>query len=94
MINAGAKPNEITSTSESSSDPKRDPLPVARATLPSSASATPPSTINVPAKSNWPRDAEIIENTPQKRFASVSPLGRTTTARRILRGGFSADLEE
>ena len=44
MIIAGASPNVIASTSESSSDPKRDPVPVARATLPSSASHTPPNT--------------------------------------------------
>ena len=46
MISAGASPNEIASTSESSSSPNRLPVPVARATRPSSASATPPSTMN------------------------------------------------
>src|SRR5437899_1503188 len=76
MINAGARPNEIASTSESSSDPKREPVPVARATLPSSASATPPNTTNKPAVSNSPREAATIAYTPHKRFSSVNPLGR------------------
>ena len=45
IINAGARPNEIASTSESSSSPNGVPVFVARAMRPSSASQNAPSTM-------------------------------------------------
>jgi hypothetical protein len=60
MMNPGATPNEIASTSESSSAPKRDPVLVKRATLPSSTSSVPAKTMNQPADIKSPREAEMI----------------------------------
>ena len=80
MIIAGARPNVITSTSESSSEPNRDPLPVARATRPSSASATPPSTIAVP-RNQTVRAKQRRSRTRRRTDSRVSVrLGRMTTA--------------
>ncbi|MNC92352.1 hypothetical protein D3C83_87590 [compost metagenome] len=50
MSSAGATPNEITSTSESSSAPKREPVFDMRATRPSSMSRMPAKTMNHPAQ--------------------------------------------
>ncbi len=81
MIVAGATPKLMASTSESSSTPKRLPVFVMRATRPSSASITPPSTTHHPAHMYSPRAAETIANTPKKRLPSVNPFGSSTTAR-------------
>src|SRR5438876_11153193 len=78
MIIAGARPNEIASTRESSSDPNREPVPVARATRPSSASAIPPATTEKAARLKSPRDAETIAYMPQSKLKRVKPFGRRT----------------
>src|SRR6185437_4316724 len=82
MIMAGASPNEIASTRESSSTPKRLPVPVARAMRPSKLSHTPPSTTYSTACANCPREAETMAKMPKNRLPSVKPLGRAGAARR------------
>ena len=83
ISSAGATPNEIASTSESSSAPKRVPVRESRATRPSSMSRMPANTMNQPAHRKLPLKAETIAQNPKNRLPSVNALGMTTTTWRI-----------
>jgi hypothetical protein len=50
----------MASTSESSSAPKREPVRVKRATLPSSTSSVPAKMMNQPAHTYSPREAATM----------------------------------
>ena len=84
MSSAGATPKEMTSTSESSSAPNREPVLDSRATRPSSMSRMPEKTMNHPAHRKFPLKAETIAQNPKKRLPRVNALGITTTTCRIV----------
>ena len=60
MMKAGATPNEMASTRESSSPPKADPVRVKRAMRPSKRSVTAAQTMNHPAHAKSPRVAATM----------------------------------
>ena len=92
MMSAGAVPNEMASTSESSSSPKRVPDFVALAMRPSNVSAMAPNTMKRAAASKSPREAATMAKIPKNRFASVKPLGSATAARGRGRRGRSTSV--
>jgi len=79
IINAGATPKEMASTSESSCSPNGLPVFVARAMRPSNMSQKAAVTMYQPARTCSPREAATMAKMPKNRLPSVKPLGSITS---------------
>ena len=87
MSRAGATPKEITSTSESSSAPKRVPVCDSRATRPSRMSSTPAKTMNQPAHRKLPLGADDDGPDPEEQVAQGERAGDDDDDAAHARGG-------